>query len=239
MHLGQCPHRFHCLVNNRGSDVSRIGLRMVRADINSQMSQPYGACLSHVYNRGRPPISFLEETVAWAKKAPDEIFAPNTTPVEIFTIIKSSLATVTGHDSSGTPIYAWDSLVHRKAALLETMRVHAGMESSWNWPEGVDVTNTASVRNITGQEAGVFQVSFDSTYLAHGAMKAFAESHGIAHPANFIAKMKSDHALACEYYARLVRFSIAWAGPLLRHGDDSIYPWLRRAAVTEFQALLK
>lgn len=202
------------------------------------MSQPYGAALSHVFNRGRPPVAFLDELVAWAKKAPDEIFAPNKVPVDIYTVIRSSLATPFPKDYAGGMVYQWDSFLQRKAALMEAMRVHAGMESNWNWNEGVDKTNATSMKNVAGQETGIFQVSFDSTYLGNGAMKAFAGRNGIAHPEHFISQMKSNHALALEYYARLSRVSIRWAGPLLRHGEDSIYPWLRRAAVAEFQTLL-
>jgi len=86
-----------------------------------------------------------------------------------------------------------------------------------------------------GQETGIFQVSFDSTYLSGGAMKPFAVEHGIGRVGSFISEMKHDHKLAMEYYARLVRVSIAWAGPLKRHEVD---PWLSRAAVSEFQDLL-
>lgn len=118
------------------------------------------------------------------------------------------------------------------------MRVHAGFESSWNWTEGVDRTNRTSQSSKTGEETGVFQVSFDSTYLNGSAMKAFAIAHNIETPQEFIPAMKRDKNLALEYYARLVRASIKWAGPLLRHGEDSIYPWLRRAAVTEFMSFL-
>lgn len=200
----------------------------------------FRATKQRVHNRGNPPDSFLEELIEWARKAPDEIFAPNAVPVEVYTVIKSSLATPIhpNGDPSGTPLYHWDSLLHRKAAMLEVMRVHAGFESSWTWILGVDTTNQTSMRNITAQEAGIFQVSFDSTHLGNGAMKPFAKANGIAHPDNFIAKMKSDHALALEYYARLVRVSIAWAGPLLRHGTDSVYPWLSRASVAEFMGFL-
>jgi hypothetical protein len=202
------------------------------------VSDTYYACREPVYNRGTPPDSFLDALIDWAKTAPDEIFAPNVVVLEIFTVIKPALATPTREDASGTPVFHWDNLLQRKAALLEAMRVHAGMESSWNWNEGVDYTNRTSMQHVTGQETGIFQVSFDSTYLAGGAMIPFANEHGIDHPWAFIAKMKTDHALALGYYARLVRFSIAWAGPLLRHGEDSIYPWLRRAAVAEFIGFL-
>lgn len=199
----------------------------------------YNACLSPVYNRGRPTPAFLDELIDWARLAPDEIFAPNAAPVDIFTVIKSSLGALKGKDGAGTPIYRWDSLLHRKAALCEAMRVHAGMESSWNWKEGVDRTNKRSMKNIAGQETGVFQVSFDSIRLGNFAMRNFAIVHGIDHAEAFILAMKTDHKLALEYYARLVRVSIRWAGPLLRHGEDSVYPWMRRAAVAEFMEFLK
>lgn len=198
----------------------------------------FSATKQAVLNRGEPPDSFLSELVGWGKTAPDEIFAPNDVPVDVFTVIKSSLGTLIGHDPLGRPIYQWDSLLQRKAALLETMRVHAGFESSWNWREGVDVTNAHSVENKTGAETGVFQVSFDSEWINHYAMKPFAEAHDITTPEKFIPAMKANHALALEYYARLVRISIRWAGPLLRHGNDSVYPWLRRDAAKEFEALL-
>ena len=198
----------------------------------------YSACKARVYNRGVPPDSFLDELIEWGRSAPDEIFVPNSVPVDIFTVIKSSLARRTGEDAAGSTIYQWDDLLHRKAALLETMRVHAGMESSWNWNEGVDRTNATSMVNKTGQETGIFQVSFDSEWLGHNAMKAFAETHDIATPEKFIPAMKENHSLALEYYARLSRISPRWAGPLLRHGNDSVYPWLSRAAVAEFKGFL-
>jgi hypothetical protein len=199
----------------------------------------FRATKARVYNRGIAPDSFLMELTDWAKTAPDEIFAPNAIPVDIYTVIKSSLATEVGKDRFGNPVYAWDSLLHRKAALLETMRVHAGMESSWTWILGVDTTNAHSVSSKTGEETGAFQVSFDSVFLDHSAMWPFAVAHGIDTAAKFIPAMKSNHPLALEFYARLVRISIEWAGPLLRHGSNSVYPWLSRAAVAEFEGLLK
>lgn len=199
----------------------------------------YDATKARVSNRGVPPDSFLEELIAWAKTAPPFIFAPNNVAVDIFTVIKSRLATRAGVDFSDTPILRWNSLQHRKAALTEAMRVHAGLESSWDWNEGVDKTNQTSMKNIAGQETGIFQVSFDSLNLGAGAMKPFAKERGIQAVGKFISEMKRDHVLALEYYARLVRVSIRWAGPLLRQrGPDSVYPYLSRAAVAEFQELL-
>lgn len=191
-----------------------------------------------VDNRGPAPDSFLEKLIAWAKTAPDEISAPNAVPIDIYAVIRSSLATVAGRDGAGALVYQWDSLLQRKAALLEVMRVHAGLESAWNWNEGVDHSNATSMRNITGQETGIYQVSFDSLALGGGALRPFAKARDIDRVDFFIPAMKADHALALEYYARLVRVSIAWAGPILRHTHDCIYPWLSRPGVAAFERLL-
>lgn len=205
----------------------------------------FAAALAFVENRGRAPVDFLEELVAWGKTAPAEIFAPNNVAVDAYAVIKSRLGTKQGNDASGTPIYVWEGLLHRRAALLELMRVHAGRESSWKWGEGVDRTNARSQRNKTGEETGIFQVSFDSTLLdsteGKDIMGAFLAANGVDDdkPETFIPRMKTDHVFALEFYARLVRVSIAWAGPLIRHGDDSVFPYLNRDSMRELQGFLK
>lgn len=200
------------------------------------------AIKAEVHNRGSAPDSFLDELVSWGRSAPAEIFAPNRVPVDAYTVIKSSLATPIFPFEKDCGIFNWDSALHRRAAMLELMRVHAGLESSWNWKEGVDRTNESSMRSKTGQETGIFQVSFDSTWLdsieGQDIMGVFVKNNGIETPSLFIPAMKQEHSLALEYYARLVRVSIAWAGPLLRHGADSVYPWLSREAMREFMELL-
>lgn len=182
----------------------------------------YFATRTIVSNRGAPPEQFLDELVEWGRSAPEDIFTPNTSTSDIYSHIYPLLG-------------PWQGLLHRRAALLEVMRVHAGFESSWKWNTGVDTTNKTSMANRTGQETGIFQVSFDSEWIGHNAMKPFAEAHGIADVDSFIPKMKSDHKLALEYYARLVRINIKWAGPLVRHEIDV---FLSRSAVAEFQQLL-
>lgn len=181
----------------------------------------FSATLKSVYNRGTPPVSFLLALLEWARLASDEIFAPNPNPADVYSLIVPILG-------------PWTSLEHRRAAMLEVMRVHAGFESSWHWKEGVDVTNATSLVHKEGQETGIFQVSFDSTYLGHGAMKPYAEEKGIGTADHFIKEMKCNHTLAMDYYARLVRVSIAWAGPLKR---KEVLPFLSKEAVTEFQKL--
>ena len=187
------------------------------------MAMSFQATKAHVLTRGEPPDSFLEELVEWGRAADEEIFYPNKNPADIYAHIKPILG-------------PWTSLLHRRAAMLEVMRVHAGFESSWHWSEGVDVTNQRSVTHLESQETGIFQVSFDSTYINSGAMKPFAAEKGIGSVGSFISKMKTDHQLALEYYARLVRVSIRWAGPLVRHEVDL---WLRPEAMNEFAQLLE
>lgn len=178
---------------------------------------------SQVLNRGIPDDDFLTELVNWGRGAPEEIFAVNDEPGDVMSHIRPILG-------------PWEGIIHRRAALLELMRVHAGFESSWSWNEGVDTTNQTSVSHIEGQETGAWQVSFDSTGLHHGAMLPFAKVHDIDTPQKFIPSMKSNHPLAMEYYARLVRINTAWAGPIKRGEID---PWLSRDAVKEFQDFLK
>ncbi len=176
---------------------------------------------ARVLNRGRPPDSFLTELVDWAKTAPMELFAPNSELADIYVYVKPVLG-------------PWTSVEYRRGVMLEVMRVHAGFESSWNWNETVDTTNKTSMSNKTGEETGIFQVSFDSEDIEHHAMQPFAEARGITIPDTFISKMKFDHALAMEYYARLVRINVQWAGPIKRHEID---PWLSRKSADELRLL--
>lgn len=176
---------------------------------------------SRVLNRGKPPDSFLIELVAWGRSAHEDIFASNPNPADIYAYIKPILG-------------PWESLLHRRAAMLEAMRVHAGFESSWNWKEGVD-TSAQDRRDPETQETGIFQVSFDSTYLGNKAMKPYVVAHGVNTAGSFIREMKIRHGLAMEYYARLVRVNVQWAGPIKRHEIDD---WLSRKSVAEFQGLL-
>lgn len=205
----------------------------------------FAAALAMIENRGRAPLAFLEELVAWGRTAPAEIFAPNRVPNDAYAVIKPFLGSKEGNDASGTPIYVWQGLLHRRAAMLELMRVHAGLESSWKWEEGVDRTNARSQRDKRAEETGIFQVSFDSTYLdsveGKNIMGQFLKANGVDDdkPETFIPRMKTDHAFAFEFYARLVRVSIAWAGPLIRHGQGSVYPYLNGSSMLEFLGLLK
>src|SRR5262245_41449497 len=82
--------------------------------------------LRKVFNRGSPKAEFLQELVAWGKTAPDEIFVDK--PGNKKDVYASVI----------TELGPFGDITHRRACMLEVMRVLAGFESSWNWNEGVD-----------------------------------------------------------------------------------------------------
>jgi hypothetical protein len=180
------------------------------------MARQYNACLSKVLGSS-PPVSFLDELVDWALTAPDMVFMPNAT-FDIY----SSVATQLG--PYGFP-------VHRKAVMLEVLRVLPGHESMWNWNQGVDagkkVPNTSQ-----NEETGAFQVSADSMGWDKGLKDFVQATIGATDDATFIIRMKSNHKFAIEYAARLLRVNIAWNGPI---SGRRIHSELKRTAVTEFR----
>lgn len=198
----------------------------------------FQATRAKVEDQGRPPEAFLTELVEWGRTAPADIFAPRKDPAPPMVDVYNRILPLLGDKNATTGKYFWRSALHRRAAMLELMRVHGGFESGWDWKEGVDTTNKTSMANKRGEETGLWQVSFDSTALDHGGMDAFCREHGIDTNDAFITRMKTDHKLAMEYYARLMRYSYKWAGPVIRTSGDSINHWLSRAAAAEFEELL-
>lgn len=175
---------------------------------------------SPVANRGEPPDDFLSALIAWGKKQDDSLFEVNAAR-DIYSLIAPTLG-------------PWTGIIHRRAAMLEAMRVHAGFESSWKFGEGKDPDNHNP--DPASWETGVFQVSFDSCEN-RPTLKAYLASVGASTIPGFDGAMKLDPSIALGYYARLVRIDITWAGPLVRR---EILPWLRRDSVAEFEdALIK
>lgn len=174
-----------------------------------------------VSNRGVPPDGFLGELVGWGRTASDDIFATNSN-ADVY----SSIVGVLG---------PWESLRHRRAAMLEIMRVLAGFESSWDWNAAVDTTNPTSTTPDT-IEAGAWQVSANSMAFGQELKDLVLEKVGSLEGNAFQKAMKEDHQLAMEYIARLLRRTVNHNGPVERHEID---PWLRRDAVTEFQTLVE
>src|SRR5215510_8315673 len=179
----------------------------------------YIATKQRVLNRGVPPDDFLDQLVAWGKQAP-EIFAPNSHN-DVYASVVNTLG-------------PWQGLPHRRAVMLEVMRVLAGFESSWNWNEGHERSNATSVTPDT-IEAGAWQVSANSMNFGQELKDLVLAKVGTVDGNAFQKAMKENHPLAMEYIARLLRRTTRHNGPVLRHEID---PWLSRDAVAEFQALL-
>lgn len=185
------------------------------------MPEVNSAFFHKVANRGAPPESFIKDMIGWAKKSSDSLFAPNAV-FDIYDIIKPKLG-------------PWESLLHRKAAMLETLRVLAGFESSWNWHEGKDVTNPAE-NSPEAWSAGPFQISANSINLDK-SLKTFVEKElWTTNPGKFRFAMMDDHPFAFEYTARLLRINTNHNGPVKRR---EIVPWLQRDAVNAFMDELK
>lgn len=189
----------------------------------------YKELLRNVTGRGKPPVGFLEELLAWLKSAPEEIFSPNKDPEDVF----NRLAPLLG---------PWKSPLHRRAAMGELLRCLAGFESSWDWGCGVDKTNKRSMKQKVCQETGAFQVSFDSLLLDICGPDQVDDLHqcvlkfcGTLQVDVFIARMKTDHVFALEYCARLLRNSFYWDGPIKRKEIDSS---LSKEAVAEIELFL-
>lgn len=188
----------------------------------------FHATKSKVLNRGTPPDAFLSELVSWGRIAPDEIFAINSEARDIYTSIKPVLG-----PWIGTPL-SREWFLHRKAVMLEVLRVLAGFESSWNWREGVDTTNPTSNTPET-MEAGAWQVSANSIAFGDDLRELVMDKVGTLDGTEFQKAMKSNRTLAMEYASRLLRHTTHHNGPAKRHEIDE---WLRRDAVNEFMELV-
>lgn len=195
-------------------------------------TQKYQHCLNKVKNRGRPPVAFLDELIAWGRNAPADIFAPNSR-FDIYSSIKPVLG-------------PWRGDKHRRAAMLEVLRVLGGFESSWDWNEDRDVTNASSNTPCTA-EAGIFQCSGNSMGLdrdikptprhtLRGVFERFGGSGQGDEACNqFRALSKTNHEFAFEYCARLLRITTKHHGPVKR---EEIHAWLSMDAMNEIEAML-
>lgn len=178
-----------------------------------------GPIKAPVHTRGTPPDAFLAALIDWGRVAPEEIFAPRKDDpgeVDIYTHIRPILG-------------PWTGPFHRRAAMLEVLRVLAGLESSWDWSCGRDVTNHSSVTPTT-IEAGAWQVSANSRAFGQD-LRDLAPADGT----HFQAAMKSNHALAMEYISRLLRHTERHSGPVVRHEIDK---WLSKDSVFQFINLI-
>lgn len=181
----------------------------------------YHALKAKVLNRGIAPDAFLDALIAWGIGAEEEIFAPNAT-YDVYSSVRGTLG-------------PWQGPLHRRAVMLEVMRVLAGFESSWDWNAGRHVANPTSTTPTT-IEAGAWQVSANSMTFGADLRQLVRDRVGTEEGNAFQAAMKSDHLLAMEYIARLLRHTVNHNGPVKRHEIDD---WLRKDAVEEFMTHLQ
>ena len=187
-----------------------------------ELKHPVAHGAGHSYDS--PPNTFLDELVAWGMTAPDEIFESR----DLNNSVYAAVFPVLGPYKDG---------LHRRAVMLEVMRVLAGYESAWKWTEGVDVHPQKEIKDATTSEAGAWQVSANSMNLARELKSLVMARTGSDDGLKFQQSMKSDHALAMEYIARLLRNTIKANGPVVRHTTE-IDLSLRRDAVQEFIEIL-
>ena len=200
------------------------------------------ATKARVFNRGVMSDEFLTELAGFGKTAPDEIFAPNN-HFDIYNKVFDELG-------------PYPTLAYRKGVLLEVMRVLAMFEGSGNWKTGVDSSRRSDTTNENA-EAGAWQVSWNNRKL-DPSLKTFLSDNGIDDGVEFQQRMKSDHMLAMNFIALLLRIDVknferinngpvrkgserkaTWPNrPKLWRAEESIYPWVSRSAVEEWQRLI-
>lgn len=184
------------------------------------MARVFQATKQKIHNRGAPPHTFLNELIDWARTAPDSLFEKNAR-FDIYSSIVAELG-------------PWRDLPHRKAVMLEALRVLAGFESSWNWNEGVDKAKT-EINTPCTEETGIFQCSGNSMNFSAELKQLMQDSAGSTRCEDFITHTKADHRFAIEYCVRLIRLTTKHHGPIK---GKHINPWLSRAAVEEFLQFL-
>jgi hypothetical protein len=183
------------------------------------MARQYKACLKKVKGSPTPP-SFLDELVDWASYAPDVIFISNAKN-DIYSNVLTDLGPYT-------------STLHRKAVMLEVLRVLAGIESTWHWNQGVD-TSKKKKNTPQNEETGAFQVSLDGIGNDASLKDFVKKTFGKTDTKTFITNMKTNHKFAIEYAARLFMVTTAANGPL---GTPEFHSALSRDAVDEFMGFI-
>jgi len=189
------------------------------------------SCKSKVYNRGVPPDWFLSELITWGKSAPNSTFEANSN-YDIYSSVKTELG-------------PYKSDKHRRAVMLEVLRVLGGFESSWKHTAGLDTTNTSSATNKCREEAGIFQKSQNATYFGTDLKfmqidmcKNYTQKNICL---NFIACSKdssgnkANREFIYGFTSLLLRKTVNHHGPVKR---KEINKWLSRECVAEFESKL-
>lgn len=201
----------------------------------------FKAAFEEVFNRGRMKRAFLEEMVKVIGEMPEDIFLSDN-EIDVF-------------GKGASKLGPYETVLDRRAAMCEFLRVLGLFESGGDHREGVD-TSRLGADTPENAEAGAWQASYDSRRL-HPDLLAMLEGYrselvpsGIHDGVTFQRVMKFDHGFSIRYAATLMSHNAMHNGPLykgaerakirlsLRGEKHSIYPYLSRAAMAEFKEAL-
>lgn len=201
----------------------------------------YKAARTKVFNRGVPTVAFLNGIARVIGAMPESIFLPDTER-DVY-------------GKAAKELGPYKDTLHRRACMCEFLRVLGMFESSGDHREGVD-TSRLGPDTPENAEAGAWQVSYDSRRI-HPDLSRMLHAYrspevpsGIVEGITFQQVMKFDPDFSTQYAATLLSHNGMHNGPLykgaeraiirrsLRGEEHSIYPWLKRDAVEEFQAAL-
>lgn len=185
----------------------------------------YQFAISVVYNRGAPPVAFIDELVLWAKFAGDDVFMPNDS-----NDIYAKYAPVLG---------PWTSLPQRKAGMMEMLRVLAGYEVAGHGrPEPTRIILITARQQPRRGSSRCRRTRWPLATLKTRLFAFWQHRSGRFYPGD-----ETDTFFALDYAARLLRLTINANGPVLHDdlasGDKKyLHHWLSPSAMNEFMALI-
>ena len=191
------------------------------------------SCKSRIYNPSKPPQAPNNHIVQRAKKSPNTYYTANSY-TDVYSLVKPKLAPD-----------GWRNLKHRRAAGIESLIVLGAYESSFDWTEGRDWSNSSSGTACT-EEAGMWQTSGNTLtgdlYKGMGLKDLFIKEcsgYPIANDCRrFIkcTKAESKRDFATSYTWLVIRRTLLHHGPLIRKSD--VYSHLRVQCMLDLEKLL-
>lgn len=158
------------------------------------------------YKHGVPPLDFLDTLRDTIKSLPDVLFDANSATHDIYAVLRAT-------DPDNRLEKYFGTTAGRRALMAGTLTMIGGDEADWKWNTGRDTT--AKLTAPENQEAGVFQVSYDSRNL-HPALRVLLTQAEVYDVWAFQARMKLDHKFAIRYVVNLLRVTTTWDGPINR-----------------------
>lgn len=201
----------------------------------------FKAAKAPIFNRGVPSDEFLSGIVGTIGAMPEGIFLPD---------LEADV-----YGKAAAELGPYEGVLHRRACMCDFLLVLGMFESGGDHTEGVD-TSRLGVDTPENEEAGAWQTSYDSRHLHPDLANMLREyrspkvPEGILNGIVFQRVMKFDPDFSTRYAATLLSHNGMHNGPLykgaerakirksLRGPEQTIYPYLKRQAVTEFLAVL-